>query len=112
MSGIKVTVESEVAPASEALQTGFVVGQAEDLVDESSTITNAAAVRQFWLDEDWSRMTQARDKDRQQASAIASKGVDTPGTTTSEMRRLLQQATCTRASHVPKKDFSVCESVD
>ena len=64
MSGIKVTVASEVAPASEALQTGFVVGHAEDLVDESSTITNAAAVRQFWLDEDWSRKTQARDSDR------------------------------------------------
>ena len=109
MSGIKVTVESEVAPASEALQTGFVVGHAEDLVDESSTITNAAAVRQFRLDEDWSRKTQARESDRQHL--IASKGVDTPGTT-SKMRRLLQQATCTRASHVPKKDFSLCESVD
>ena len=59
-----MTVESEVAPASEALQAGFVVGHAEDLVDESSTITNAAAVRQFRLDEDWSRKTQARDSDR------------------------------------------------
>ena len=70
MSGIKVTVESEVAPASEALQTGFVVGHAEDLVDESSTITNAAAVRQFRLDEDWSRKTQARESDHQHSDRL------------------------------------------